>query len=210
MSNSRKVSESTKKIVAGRQFYKCANEPGSNLDKLAHYQCPLWARANIKTMGNFDESGYDIDHIEEFAVSNNNNISNLQALCKNCHAVKTKIFMRTMVRGKKVNHIQDDAISIDDQSDSDVEDKIDTNVKNKNYICDKCSGKFTQKAHLEYHIKNDVCSGKSFKCHFCGKGFTTDTSKYRHIRNTCKVKKERDREMNDMYEKLSKLEEENK
>jgi hypothetical protein len=39
---SRKVTESLKKKVAGKQFFKCANKPGSNLKRLEDYQCPLW------------------------------------------------------------------------------------------------------------------------------------------------------------------------
>ena len=31
--------------------------------------------------GIFDESGYEIDHIEEFSINNNDSDENLQALC---------------------------------------------------------------------------------------------------------------------------------
>ena len=57
------------------------------------------------------------------------------------------------------------------------------------FVCDKCNKNFNQKAHLKYHIEKEVCEGKSFQCNFCGKGFTTHTSMYRHIRNSCKIKK---------------------
>lgn len=90
---SKKISQSKKKYVAGKQHYKCANRPGSKLDKLVDYVCPLWNKNNSETAGSFDESGYEIDHIEEFSINQNNNDDNLQALCKNCHSIKTKKFM---------------------------------------------------------------------------------------------------------------------
>lgn len=87
----RNVSEAKKRNVAGKQFFKCANKPGSKLDKLENYECPLWKKDNDK--GSFDESGYDIDHIIEHALTQDDSIANLQALCKSCHSVKTKRFM---------------------------------------------------------------------------------------------------------------------
>ena len=90
---SRRVTESTKKNIAGRQKYKCANFPKSNLNRLSEYNCSLWANPILN--GNFDESGYEIDHIDEFCNSKNDNLDNLQALCIMCHRVKTKSFNRT-------------------------------------------------------------------------------------------------------------------
>lgn len=85
------LSESIKKQIAGQQFHKCANGPDIELYRLTNYQCPLW----ISPLHNgvFDEAGYDIDHIEEYSLTQNNAMDNLQALCKNCHSVKTKRFM---------------------------------------------------------------------------------------------------------------------
>ena len=71
----RKVSESTKKRIAGRQRYTCAS---SVLD----YSCPLNGKP-------FDESGYEIDHIVELRDGGTNEPTNLQALCPMCHRVKT-------------------------------------------------------------------------------------------------------------------------
>ena len=70
----RKVSESVKKQVAGRQRYTCAT--------ISNYTCPM----NKKP---FDESGYEIDHIQELRHGGSNDIANLQALCPSCHRVKT-------------------------------------------------------------------------------------------------------------------------
>ena len=67
---------------------KCANYPFSNIIK--NYNCPMW----ILYDGNFDESGYEIDHIEEFSKTFNNNLENLKILCACCHKVKTKLFLK--------------------------------------------------------------------------------------------------------------------
>ena len=82
----RKVTTKDKKIVAGRQGYKCANKPYSSC--IENYECPMW----IKGDGSFDESGFDIDHINEFIETQNDNLDNLQALCKTCHYIKTSRF----------------------------------------------------------------------------------------------------------------------
>ena len=87
----RSVSEALKKQIAGKQKYKCANKPNSNLKNLEDYICPFWNKQDDS--GCFDESGYEIDHIEEHCINGNDSPENLQALCKCCHIVKTKRFM---------------------------------------------------------------------------------------------------------------------
>lgn len=89
MSSKRKVSEALKKLVAGRQNFKCANKPSSNVVK--KYLCPLWQNSERK--GVFGEEGYQIDHIIEHSISKNDDETNLQALCLSCHSVKTRRFM---------------------------------------------------------------------------------------------------------------------
>ena len=71
------------------QEYKCANKPLNPAVNLKGYMCLLWYCND----GYFDESGYQIDHIVEYCDEHNNNIDNLQALCPNCHSVKTKRYM---------------------------------------------------------------------------------------------------------------------
>src|SRR5437868_14377951 len=88
---SRSIPDSTNNLLLGSQYYKCKNKPGSNLKGLENYSCPLW-KIDGENRGSFDEAGYEIDHIEEFSISKNNNIKNLQALCLPCHNVKTKNF----------------------------------------------------------------------------------------------------------------------
>ncbi len=98
----RNVSEALKKRVAGRQYYKCQNKPGLELRGLVDYKCPLW-KISGECKGCFDESGYEIDHIIEHSISADDNEDNLQALCKLCHAVKTKRYnMQPKKTPKKV------------------------------------------------------------------------------------------------------------
>ena len=92
--DTRNVSESLKKDIAGRQYYKCNNEPGSKLYRLETYDCPMWNHKDEKKRGCFDRSGYEIDHIKEHSITHDDSPENLQALCRNCHIVKTKDFMR--------------------------------------------------------------------------------------------------------------------
>lgn len=106
----RKLSESVKKHIAARQFYKCNNKPGSNLSKIGDYECPLWLK-NSENKGIFDISGYEIDHIIEFSVTHDDREENLQALCASCHSVKTKNFMR---EHKRNNQIDTDKINRSD------------------------------------------------------------------------------------------------
>ena len=71
----RNVTESQKRRVAGRQRFKCA-------ESIPDYTCPLKGEP-------FDESGYEIDHIQELRDGGSNELTNLQALCISCHRVKT-------------------------------------------------------------------------------------------------------------------------
>ena len=66
-----KPTDAMKRIVAGRQNYKCANKPGSNLNRIENYLCPLWQKADSDNKGSFDESGFELDHIKELATSLN-------------------------------------------------------------------------------------------------------------------------------------------
>ncbi len=90
----RKVTNSVKKQVAGKQYNKCANNPNTKVIGLDNYKCPLWQNKNNDIKGCFDESGYEIDHIIEHSLTQNDDINNLQALCKSCHTVKTNNFNR--------------------------------------------------------------------------------------------------------------------
>jgi len=92
MSKRKNISNSIKSTVAGRQYFKCANDHNADLDGIGTYKCPLW---NGENKGSFDESGYEIDHKIEHCLTKNDDINNLQALCKSCHQVKSKMFQRS-------------------------------------------------------------------------------------------------------------------
>lgn len=87
------LSDAQKRMVAGSQSYKCANNLDVTLKGLETYQCPLWQKDLNDNQGSFDESGFDLDHINELSTSFDNSIENFQALCKSCHSVKTKKFL---------------------------------------------------------------------------------------------------------------------
>ena len=82
------ITQKTKELIINRQYNRCANSPFKPALNLTGYTCPFWIYNN----GVFDDSGYAIDHIDEVSITSNNELENLQALCHNCHAVKTRKF----------------------------------------------------------------------------------------------------------------------
>jgi 5-methylcytosine-specific restriction endonuclease McrA len=61
----RKLNETTKKVVASNQQWKCN-------------RCYILLNAS-----------YEVDHILPLYKGGNNDMHNLQALCRNCHGLKT-------------------------------------------------------------------------------------------------------------------------
>ena len=61
-------------MVAGRQGFKCANKPDIVLKGLETYKCPLWLKSEEDNRGSFDQSGFDMDHIDELSISCNNSL----------------------------------------------------------------------------------------------------------------------------------------
>jgi hypothetical protein len=78
------------------------------------------------------------------------------------------------------------------------------------FICEKCNVGFSTKQSLQNHTIKQACKISNYFCKHCGKGYTTETSMYRHMRRNCKVKKNYDKEKEDIYKKLVDLEESNK
>lgn len=68
--------------------HKCANKPNSEFKNKYNYNCPLWQYGD----GTFDVAGYEIDHIEQYSKGGKSTIENSQALCLNCHSVKSKFY----------------------------------------------------------------------------------------------------------------------
>ena len=78
----RKLPESTKKIVAYSQKWRCKD--------CTHLLPPT----------------YQIDHIIPHCISCNDNQQNLSALCPNCHAKKTQRESKRIIRFKKLRSLQ--------------------------------------------------------------------------------------------------------
>jgi len=196
----RKVSESMKKKIAGKQYFKCANNSKkNNLKGLENYKCPLWEKSG-EEKGSFDESGYEIDHITEFCITTDDNEENLQALCKSCHTVKTKRFMRKYNKKEDLeNEDKNDSEGDDDESDNDESDNDESedDYDMTNFICNKCYKEFSTEGNLKRHRKNSLnCVGGNkrieyYSCKKCTKKFTRKDSLKKHINlGRCKGQKQ--------------------
>lgn len=88
--NKRSLNKKVHDQIIKNQNNRCANSPFTSAIGVKGYRCLLWILNN----GIFDESGYEIDHIDEFCKGGKTDIVNSQALCPNCHSVKTKRFTK--------------------------------------------------------------------------------------------------------------------
>lgn len=141
----RNVSEAKKKSVAGKQNFKCANKPDANITRIEDYRCPLWEKQG-DNQGCFDESGYDIDHIVEHALTYDDSIKNLQALCKSCHSVKTKRFLILNNEDKKENFWDSDSHKT---------------ANDNKATCEFCNKTFSSVYGLKKHIAtSNICLKK--------------------------------------------------
>ena len=75
-----------------------------------------------------------------------------------------------------------------------------------NHVCTECNRVFARKENLDNHVKKQACKKLVHFCKFCNKGYTTETSMYRHMRSACKVKKTNDDEKDKIYERLLQVE----
>lgn len=171
---SRNIPSKLRSKIVGKQRYRCNNRPGVELRNLKNFECKLWK--DEEYLGSFDENGYEIDHIVEYVLTQDDSEENLQALCVNCHREKTKRFMkqryvkRTATKAKKIEKI---------------------------FSCEKCSKSFTSQNGLNYHTRNNVCEtmGK-YICQYCDKHLSSSYSLYRH-KKTCKKRIEEERNATD-------------
>jgi hypothetical protein len=128
------VRSTVKRKVDGRQFYKCANSPENNVKGLGGYKCPMWLRNMDK--GSFDENGCEIDHKIEYCITQDNSINNLQALCRACHKVKTKLFNKSRQKERCLDESSnsDSCSDLDESSDSDESSNSDSDIDFKRLI----------------------------------------------------------------------------
>lgn len=77
------------------------------------------------------------------------------------------------------------------------------------FTCDKCNKSFKKTEGLLYHIENKVCDKKENKCWLCGNVFKSRQSMNRHIRESCKIKKQQNNERERIYVELLELRKEN-
>jgi hypothetical protein len=75
--------------ILQKQNYKCANNPSKPSVNLSDYSCLLW---KINS-GFFNEAGYEFEHINEFSLTFNNSLSNIQVLCPSCYCAKRNKFL---------------------------------------------------------------------------------------------------------------------
>ena len=107
-----------------------------------------------------------------------------------------------------LNEINLDLILDDTIKNHHIPKKFENNVNTKSarWVCDKCGQTFTRKEKLKYHIDNNSCKIKSFKCYYCDATFAASSNMHRHMRTSCKNKIAIDREKSEIYERLLKLE----
>lgn len=176
----RKLSEAVKKKIAGKQFFKCANSPNAQLNGLTNYSCPLWINPDIKFKGNFDEAGYEIDHIVEYSLTQDDSENNLQALCRMCHMVKTKRFLTNPK--KDVTHVKNI--------------KKDTKRINHGDECERCHKIFYNKSHFNDHLNRKILclivdkidnseTDNKIYCEKCDKYFSRPCALKRHRLLVC-------------------------
>ena len=68
------------------------------------------------------------------------------------------------------------------------------------YSCSECNKAFQKKSHLDYHVEHKSCKVPRFFCKYCEKGFTSDSSMYRHMKHTCKERVRQEDDNNEMKE----------
>jgi hypothetical protein len=122
-------------------------------------------------------------------------------------------------RGKSLKTIKSDDLTNNNDNESYTQEIISvddaTNIKTKKrerdvkYTCDMCNRGFSSRQCLDYHMEKDVCADKKIKCKNCPNKFKTKNAMYRHMRQNCKVVKQRELEKNEMYKELKSLKDEN-
>ena len=64
--------------------------------------------------------------------------------------------------------------------------------------CDFCNRNFSSKRNYEAHISKQTCMKGEYDCKYCNRKFTTHNSMYRHMKHTCKIKKQNDKQKDEI------------
>lgn len=78
------------------------------------------------------------------------------------------------------------------------------------HFCDKCNRIFRRKENMEYHINHGSCIKRVFPCKACDKSYASKSGMYRHMRNSCIIKKQEEEEKENILERLVRLENSNR
>jgi 5-methylcytosine-specific restriction endonuclease McrA len=99
---SRYVSNQVRNKIIAKQKFRCANDPDASIRFIGNFECPRWKTKGLNK-GTFLETNYELDHIKEFSDGGTNDKSNLQYLCMDCHAIKTKKYLSYKARKNKLD-----------------------------------------------------------------------------------------------------------
>jgi Zinc finger, C2H2 type len=111
----------------------------------------------------------------------------------------SKLMIEYRVSNRDINSEQIldcEKISDQDNECSEHSEEIIKDTKKQNTIddissrfkCNKCKKAFTRNESLQYHVQNNSCMNKIYPCKYCGSNYSTKSSMYRHIRDTCEKK----------------------
>ena len=150
MNNKPSISIDVNKQIAEKQKFKHVNS------------------SNVVIKGLEDYKGiFEIDHKKEYSIASSSNTSNLDAIYKAPHSVKTK---------KNITNIkQNKSIPKNKQKK--------TNIF-KRFVCEKCGMRFISNYKLTGHLnKQKKCDApkEDFKCHNCNYVFATKFGLNKHL-----------------------------
>lgn len=167
-------------------------QPNDNITNLIQRMCRCNRRTETKTSCNMYVWTTDGKAIKILDYIKNNTYKNIFNKIVRYSPIDNAIVSKNKEKSKSKKIVKDiDSDSISDDNYEPIDDDISNNLINK-YECSKCNGVFTRKESLDYHTNRGTCTTKQFPCKKCKKTFTTKTSMYKHMRETCSVKKRND------------------
>ena len=71
------------------------------------------------------------------------------------------------------------------------------------FLCPKCNKLLGSKQSLQRHTIRNACRDRDWSCAHCKREFTTETAMYKHVRESCQIKREQDEKTDKIYKELS-------